>query len=145
METIIREADLNDCPELSRLSTQLGYPCSSSVIHSNLTAWGDDPDQVVFVSTVGEGYLLGFCHAFISKRLFLAPFAELGGLVVDERFRGEGTGRKLVDEFERWAAEKGIKEIRVRSNIIRAGAWEFYTGLGYQDSKKQTVFLKDLD
>jgi GNAT superfamily N-acetyltransferase len=144
MDIIIREADLSDSPELSRLAEQLGYPCEDSRIRSNLVELENDPDYAVFVATRKDGSLAGFCHVFVSRRLFLRAFTELGGLVVDDQERGRGIGRMLVDVCERWAVERGHQEMRVRSNLLREGARRFYLATGYSDSKHQAVYLKNL-
>jgi len=72
------------------------------------------------------------------------PFIEIGGLVVKDGLRGSGIGKSLLAAAEKWAFDQDCREMRVRSNIIRADAHDFYLGQGYQDNKKQTVFIKSL-
>lgn len=72
----------------------------------------------------------------------MAPFSELGGLVVDDTCRGEGLGAILLEAAEEWALQQGVKKMLVRSNLLREGARGFYLDQGYQDLKKQTVFYK---
>jgi GNAT superfamily N-acetyltransferase len=70
--------------------------------------------------------------------------AEVNGLVVDETQRSAGTGAKLLQAAERWAAEKGCKSMSVRSNVVRERAHEFYLRNGYEHYKTQKAFRKYL-
>lgn len=142
--SLIRRAALKDANRLAGLSSQLGYPISTAELTRLLEALELDSDHAVFVLEDREGQICGFVHVLVAKRIFLDDFAELGGLVVDQDSRGEGYGKQLLAAAERWSASRGIGEMRVRSNITRTSAREFYLGEGYQDNKKQTVFLKIL-
>ena len=140
----IRSASLEDITGLSDLSTQLGYACPAEKIQLFLKDLYQDPDHAVFVAESDQGNLAGYIHVFKTKRLFLEPFAELGGLVVGKIFRGKGIGKTLLTAAEGWAKAQGCQEMRVRSNVLRERAHPFYLGAGYQDYKKQTVYLKSI-
>lgn len=142
--SLIRRASLRDADRLAGLSSQLGYPISGTELTGLLEVLGRDSDHAVFVLEDQEGQICGFVHVLAAKRIFLDDFAELGGLVVDQACQGEGYGKQLLAAAERWSAARGIGEMRVRSNVTRTSAREFYLGQGYQDNKKQTVFLKIL-
>ena len=70
------------------------------------------------------------------------PHAEIGGLVVDERARSRGVGRVLLAAAEAWAARQGLREVALRSNILRERAHDFYRRLGYDCPKTQHRFRK---
>ncbi len=140
--TTIRSASLGDITGLSDLSTQLGYACPVEKIQFFLKDLIQDPDHAVFVAESDQGKLAGYIHVFKTKRLFWEPFAELGGLVVGKIFQGKGIGKTLLTASEEWAEAQGCQELRVRSNVLRDRARPFYLGAGYQDYKKQTVYLK---
>ena len=46
--------------------------------------------------------------------------------------------------IRRWASERGLREIAVRSNVVRAESHPFYEGRGYARVKTQHVYLKPL-
>jgi len=142
--TVIRKAAQPDALEISQLSSQLGYPCSEEETVQFLADLELDPTHCVFVAEIQPGVLAGFGHVFVTKRLFLPAFAELGGLVIDQKCRGTGIGKLLLTEAEGWAKTRDCREIRVRSNIIRTAARDFYLSQGYRDSKQQTVFYKEI-
>ena len=138
----IRVADSLDVKDIAFLSNQLGYPCSSDAARKFLNDLNQDPDHAVLVTDSDDHRLVGWVHVFITKRLFMDPFSEIGGLVVKDGFRGSGIGKSLLAAAEKWAFDQDCREMRVRSNIIRTDAHDFYLGQGYQDNKKQTVFIK---
>ncbi len=69
---------------------------------------------------------------------------EIRGLVVDESRRGAGLGRGLMEHAEEWARGRGVRVIRLRSNVVRGGAHAFYARLGYSLVKTQHIFSKKL-
>jgi len=140
----VRLASLKDILGLSHLSTQLGYACPAEKIQQFLKNLIQYPDHAVFVAESDQGSLAGYVHVFISKRLFLEPFAELGGLVVDKIFQGKGIGKTLLAAAEVWAEDRDCREMRVGSNVLRERARPFYLGAGYQDHEKQSVYRKTI-
>ena len=100
--------------------------------------------ETVYVAAGADGAVVGWVHVFLAHRLVAEPFAEIGGLVVDESCRVYGVGRALMETAEAWAQERGYPQVRVRSNTIRVGAFAFYQRLGYQCIKTQNVFVKAL-
>ena len=67
---------------------------------------------------------------------------EIGGLIVDERFRRGGIGRGLVQAIENWAAEHRATELSVRCREERAESHKFYESLSFRHIKTQRVFRK---
>ena len=59
------------------------------------------------------------------------PVGRLTALVVDERARGRGVGRALIDAAEGILIERGCVLIEVTSNKRRTDAHAFYERLGY--------------
>lgn len=92
----------------------------------------------------GDGQALGWVHVFVCHLMESDPYAEIGGLVVDESRRGEGIGKLLLERAEAWARAKACASIRLRSNIIRKVAHEFYLKRGYTITKTQHAFAKNL-
>lgn len=139
----IRPARLEDAPALAPLSTQLGYPATAAEIAARLDAILADPDQAVYVAET-SGQVAGWVHVAHYLTLESGAAVEIRGLVVDENRRGSGLGRALVLQAEAWARDRGVRVVRVRSNVVRAGAHEFYRRLGYSLVKTQHAFRKSL-
>ncbi|HPF38426.1 MAG TPA: GNAT family N-acetyltransferase [Phycisphaerae bacterium] len=141
-DAALRKCRAADLPAVLRLSAQLGYPSSADSLTARFSEIEASGADAVFVRENATGDVVGWIH--ISRRTLLesGPFAEIVGLVVDESARGQGVGAALVRQAEDWAAENGLTDIRLRSNVVRASAHRFYERLGYVPIKRQAVFQK---
>ena len=139
----IRRARLSDAVRLAELSTQLGYPATGQEIVQRMKRMRPAAVNAVFVAE-SEQQITGWLHVSVTPLLEVPLRAEVNGLVVDEKRRSAGTGRKLLQVAERWAAERGCKSVSVRSNVIRERAHEFYLRNGYEHYKTQKAFRKPL-
>lgn len=140
----VRPAQMEDAGRLAALSGQLGYPCSAGDMRRRLRYLLGDHDHAVWVAETGDGSIAGWIHVFIKRLLESDREAEIGGLVIDENFRGRGVGKALVEHAERWASARRLKSVYVRSNIVRKDAHIFYQKLGYRIIKTQSAFRKPL-
>lgn len=73
--------------------------------------------------------------AFINNYPFRSknPIAEIENMYIDERFRGIGTGTKLMNELKRILKEKKVKRIKVEAVAQNYKAIEFYKKNGFGD------------
>jgi GNAT superfamily N-acetyltransferase len=140
----IRLAREQDCAELARLASQLGYPTTRETMQARLQKLLGSPNDVIFVAEAADGGLAGWIHGFLSQLLESDYQAEIGGLIVDERFHRRGIGRDLVKSVEDWAAAHGAKVATVRCRTTRTEAHRFYESLGFSQAKTQIVFRKPL-
>lgn len=69
---------------------------------------------------------------------------QLSAIVVDEKCRGHGIGKMLIDYAEKWTLQEGFKEIFLYSNIVRKEAHEFYQKNGFINYKNSNNFRKIL-
>ena len=140
----IRPALLSDAIEVSALAQQLGYEARPQQVSTFLATLLQRDDHLVLVAEDDSGTVSGWIHVFVTRRPFVAPFAELGGMVVDDAHRRSGLGRALLTGAEAWAAGAGCSLLRVRTNTRRVEAHLFYSEMGYQVLKTQTIFEKSL-
>jgi GNAT superfamily N-acetyltransferase len=137
----IREARPADAPAIARLSEQLGYSVEPEFVTQKLRDLLSRKDHAVFVADQA-GRIVGWVHVHERVFLYVPPFAEIGGIVVDEAHRGEGIGKRLMERCEQWAKKAGYGEIRLRSGGTRKKAHAFYRGIGYENIKWQEVFRR---
>ena len=137
----VRHAIASDAAALAALSTQLGYPAKPEEAAKRLAALG--PGNAVLVAEE-VGAVVGWIHVCGVQFFQSPPFAEVGGLVVDEASRGRGVGKLLVEAAARWAAEQGYGKLRVRSNVVREDAHRFYEREGFRQVKTQVVLDRRL-
>lgn len=140
----VRRARLQDASRLAELSGELGYPADSQAIRRRLRLLLKSGDHAVYVAEVPDGRVAGWIHTFIHRVLESEWRAEIGGLVVGEGFRGRGAGQLLLGRAERWAKQKGLRSVYLRSNLLREAAHAFYQKRGYRRIKTQYAFLKTL-
>src|SRR5690606_16829025 len=80
----------------------------------------------------GAEKLLGFIHFFERPAVEKGFDMVVQSLVVDERHRGAGIGRVLMEAAERTAKAKGMASVVLSSRIDRLDAHAFYEALGYE-------------
>jgi GNAT superfamily N-acetyltransferase len=101
-------------------------------------------DNAVYVALDGD-QVVGWIHGAEHDLLEVGRLCEILGLVVETSARRSGAGRALVDVIERWAGSRGVRQISVRSNVVRSESHPFYEGLGYARVKTQHSYRKNLD
>lgn len=143
MDIRYRIASTTDSSEIARLSGQLGYNVEKNQVIERLNKIVDQKDHVVFVAEI-EGKLIGWIHAHGRYLIESPPYVEIGGLIVDSTFRGQKIGKFLVERCEEWSKLLGFKEIRVRANETRLETLIFYKKIGFENTKAQKVFKKEL-
>jgi GNAT superfamily N-acetyltransferase len=141
---VIRAATLDDAADIARLSAQLGYPADVAVFADRLERILPLRTHAVLVYESENGRLAGFIG--LEQRLTVesGDKAEIVGLVVDADARRTGAGRKLIAAAEDWTRARGLRELFLRSNIVRPEAHAFYPALGFERSKTQHVYRKVL-
>lgn len=140
---VIREMRLEDAETAAELAHQLGYERTAEQIRAWLSALhADHRAQAAFVACVDD-QVAGWIDVSVHHHLQSEPYALIGGLVVDEHFRGRNIGQKLCRHAEEWAWAHGLKTIRVTSRSTRTDAHRFYLRDGYQTLKTSLVFEKN--
>lgn len=66
-------------------------------------------------------------------------FATIGLLAINPESQGKGIGSKLVESVENKLSAKGIKELRIPTQLQNIPACHFYTKLGYSINEKLII------
>jgi GNAT superfamily N-acetyltransferase len=144
MEIHIRDMKLEDAASVAKLSGQFGYLSSEEETMERILKLKELPDNCGFVA-IHKSEIIGWIHVMLSLRIESSPFYEITGLVVDERFRGQGIGKLLVEKVKSWCKGKGISKLRVRCNVTRTRAHEFYQKSGFMENKVSKIFDMNLE
>ena len=91
------------------------------------------PEQILGMASVSVIFGAG-----IGKNAYLEDF------VVDQSARGKGVGRLLFDAYEKWAREKGCKNLEFTCGQGREAAQQFYRDHGAK-TYDTNFFRKKLD
>ena len=135
---------LEDAKRVSELCVQLGYPATIEEAHKRIGEMLSMPYHEAFVST-DDNVVTGWIYAFRSFNIESNPFIEIGGLIVDENYRGHGIGKDLIEKVRQWALTNDVHELRVRTNIRRIESHKFYTAMGFKTTKEQKVYNLPVD
>ena len=92
-----------------------------------------DPDTVVLVAEDEDGEVVGMAYgeARTPSRFSDERALELSGVVVRAGYRGRGVGRELVHEAARFAADRGVRWVELKTFAPNRGAMEFWEDLGF--------------
>ena len=134
----------SDAARIAELSTQLGYPVTAGEVAGRLEALRGLENHEFSVATLSGGEVVGWIHIYVRHVIMSDPMVEVDGLVVDERRRRAGIGKRLMEHAEKWAEDRGVYIVNLRSNVIREEAHAFYRRFGYGYIKRQMVFRKML-
>jgi len=140
----IRRARAEDATRLAQLSAVLGYPVKPEILRDRLNRLIESSRDVVLLAELPEAGTVGWIHGAEQDLLESDRRCEILGLVVDPEHRGKGIGRRLVEAVERWAEQRGLKQMAVRSNVTRLESHPFYERLGYVRAKTQHAYRKRL-
>jgi predicted N-acetyltransferase YhbS len=137
----IRGWQHKDIPQLAVLSGELGYPSTEAQVADRLAQMGRDNKLLVAVDRESDS-AIGWIELSAVTHLTSDRILEISGLVVSGGARSAGIGSLLVGAAEKMAAQMGMERVRVRSNIVRDRAHEFYERLGFENVKTSKVFEK---
>jgi GNAT superfamily N-acetyltransferase len=140
----IRPPRGSDHARMADLAGQLSYPTTPEEIARRLDGLKGSGDHAVFVAELASGEIAGWIAVFVYRTVEADARAEISGLVVDERFRSQRIGERLLERSEEWARERACATIGLRSNVIRERAHTFYQRHGYKHIKTQKSFRKSL-
>ena len=104
------------------------------------------PDAVVLVAEDDESEVVGMAYGeahapsrFSDERAF-----EISGVVVRAGYRGRGVGHELVAEAARFADQRGIEWVELKTFAPNQGAMAFWEGLGFTPRVVQLTSPTDL-
>lgn len=114
-------------------------PWNEALVASFLAGVCDNGRAAMFVAVDGFGNRAGFLVAQAFPNYLTGEvIAEETAIYVDENYRKEGVGDKLLDEFERWAKEEGrAARIRVtaQASLRMAGVVRWFESRGYRKAE----------
>jgi ribosomal protein S18 acetylase RimI-like enzyme len=128
----IRDAELNDAPELAVLMCELGYETDPTEMEARLELILTDPAYKTFVAimdgsvcgTIGTLTYQSYEHNDASGRIL--------ALVISSTARRRGIGHALIATAEKDFAQRGIGRVSLDTRFTREDAHKFYELLGYE-------------
>lgn len=126
MEISVQKPILKDIPEMQRL---VKPEIESGIILDRSDSEIANAIRSYFVAKDGQK-IVGFC----SLHIHTITLAEIRSLVVDSNYRGNGIGKKLVQEAIKEAIFYGLEEI-----LVLTYQKEFFEKLGFVEISKEKI------
>ena len=73
-----------------------------------------------------------------------SPVGYLEGVSVKEAYRNQGVARRLVNECEDWAREKGCSEFASDCELLNTDSLNFHLQIGFEEQNRIICFKKVL-
>jgi ribosomal protein S18 acetylase RimI-like enzyme len=128
----IRDAELNDAPELAVLMCELGYETKRAEMEMRLKLILSNPAYKTFVAVM-DGHLCGMIGTFTYPSYeHNDPGGRILALVTSSAARRRGIGRALVATAEKDFAQRGVSRVALDTRLTREDAHKFYESLGYE-------------
>ena len=129
----IREAELNDAPELAVLMCELGYETRRTEMETRLELILSNPAYKTFVAVM-DGSVCGMIGTLTYYPSYEHddPSGRILALVALSAARRRGIGRALIATAEKDFAQRGIRRVALNTRLIREDAHKFYESLGYE-------------
>ena len=103
--------------------------------------------QFVSVADAGDGNLAGFLEASIRSQAEDCDTEQVGyleGWFVDESFRQQGIGARLVRSAEDWARSRGCTEMASDAELGNTVSINAHAKLGYTETSRLVHLRKEL-
>lgn len=121
------DPDEYDCSEL--------YPKLEKIIRGE--------DSVIFLAEI-DGKPAGLAEVYVREdkpdpARIQRRHGFLQSLIVTEKTRKQGIGKRLVQAAEKWAKQKGAEEMQLDIWEFEEGPFDFYENLGYRTLRRSLV------
>jgi ribosomal protein S18 acetylase RimI-like enzyme len=130
----IKKIEQNDLIDLASLFEELsGKPTDINLMLKNYEWMEKNGDYIVLGAKYERrlvGSLMGIiCHDLVGECM---PFMVIENVIVSNKFRGQGIGKKLMFEIEKIGKERNCYYTMFVSGAQRKEAHKFYESLGYK-------------
>lgn len=137
-ETIVLPMSSGHLKMVGALSDQLGYSVALPELCERFKELSRLSHHALFV--VVDEEVRGWMHLELVSDLIEEKKVEIKALVVDEKERGKGFGRLLINSAREWAKTYRVSTIYLSCNIIRDRAHAFYLREGFRKVKTSHFF-----
>ena len=153
MDVFIRKAELSDFDEILRLNQAL-FNFEEQFQHQYNLNWTyseagrnffkdrfNNKNALIFVA-IAENKIVGYILALINFYSYrrVNPICDIENLIIEEDYRKNGVGSKLMENVRKAAKEKAAKKLRVNAIAQNKNALSFYRSHGFEDA---VLFLEE--
>ncbi|MBE9019545.1 GNAT family N-acetyltransferase [Chroococcidiopsidales cyanobacterium LEGE 13417] len=73
-----------------------------------------------------------------------SPVAYVEGIYVEDEYRKQGIGTKLIQFAQQWAIERGCVELASDALLDNTASYDFHTKVGFQEVERVVTFIKQV-
>ena len=142
---IIRQATLNDLKSIQKLNYELFKLEKENFDPTLIVDWPLSEEgksyfedliknEYVIIALKDEnviGYLAGSINEKGSYELI--QYGEINNMLVDDKYRGLGVGKQLINQFKEYCKSKNITKLKVVASAKNKNAIDFYRKQGFTD------------
>lgn len=99
----------------------------------------ENPEDDIFLVSRKSGQLIGMCMTTTIR-----DWAFCYGLFVEEKHRGQGIGKKLIDKTSRLLKQKGVESLILLVDVKNERAEKFYLREGFRKGFGFYMMIKNL-
>lgn len=135
MDAVIRKGEKRDLPQVLELIKELAafekapHEVTNTLADMERDGFGDRPAFSFHVAEL-NGVLVGIALYFVKYSTWKGKGLFLDDLIVSEKYRSKGIGKKLLDAFMNEAKNIGAKQVHWQVLDWNTPAIEFYKKLG---------------
>jgi len=155
MSINIRKAKVADAAGIVEVMKQAGksvysmptpYVTSTDKVADQIKMCHADKSHTIYVAQDEDGKIVGYVGAHWLPYLFLdGPEAYLSELFVDESYRGNSIGTKLLDTVKEEAKKRGCSRLLLLNSRVRESyRRSFYKKHGWTEREEAANFVYNL-
>ena len=73
-----------------------------------------------------------------------SPVAYVEGIYVEDEYRKQGIGTKLIQFAQQWAIERECMELASDALLDNTASYDFHTKVGFQEVERVVTFIKQV-
>ena len=148
-DAVIRLVEPADHDEWLRMRRALWPDVENSMHELEMPILTGEPaEQCVLVVDNGTDRLIGFIELSVRPRVDGSYSERVGyveGWFVDEVYRDQGIGRRLMRSAETWASGQGLTELASDSELLNENGIRAHVALGFKETFRLVHFLKPVE
>ena len=129
-DVILKELFESDIADIVHLAKQLNPNKSIEVLNISIIEMFRFSNYHCF-GLYHNKILVGISSCWITVRFYSGKQIELDNVIIDDKYRSSGIGRKFLELIEIWAKERSCNTIELNTYVQNSRSHKFYFNLGY--------------
>lgn len=97
----------------------------------------ENKNNCILIAENNDNMIIGYLYGYVASNgdAYLEKTSQLEAIFVDEKFRGNNIGKKLVNKFILWSKNNNVKYIELKVCNENLGAINLYKKNGFNNIK----------